>query len=153
MKQVSKAKVPFARLLKCFSVTGLIHTLISVAVFVLSALNFAYETTYYNYYIGILSTITLFNSLIWLICAILLIMVAKRLNNPKSVKNTRKILFLSVLFVLTPNIVMVILFWLPILKGTLLINVIGFISPVLVFIGWFIGKRLGKKIINNKNKE
>ena len=152
MEQVSKAKVPFARLLKWFSVTGLIHTLISVAIFVLSALNVAYETHYYNYYIRILSTITLFNSLIWLICAILLIIVAKRLNNPKSVGNTRKILILSVLFVLTPDIVMVILFWLPILKESYLISIIGFISPVLVFIGWFIGKRLGKKIIKNKKE-
>ncbi|MCQ3908975.1 MAG: hypothetical protein MJ200_05690 [Mycoplasmoidaceae bacterium] len=88
----------------------MIHTLISVAVFILSAMNVAYQTHEYDYYIGILSTITLFNSLIWLICAILLIMVAKKLNNPKSVKNTRKILFLSVLFVLTPDIIMVILF-------------------------------------------
>ncbi|MCQ3915435.1 MAG: hypothetical protein MJ195_01490 [Mycoplasmoidaceae bacterium] len=112
----------------------------------------AYETHYYNYYIRILSTITLFNSLIWLICAILLIIVAKRLNNPKSVGNTRKILILSVLFVLTPDIIMVVLFWLPILRESYLISIIGFISPVLVFIGWFIGKRLGKKIIKNKKE-
>ncbi len=126
--------------------------MISVAIFVLSALNVAYETHYYNYYIRILSTITLFNSLIWLICAILLIIVAKRLNNPKSVGNTRKILILSVLFVLTPDIIMVVLFWLPILRESYLISIIGFISPVLVFIGWFIGKRLGKKIIKNKKE-
>lgn len=153
MEQVSKSKAPFARLLKWFSVTGLIHTLISVAVFVLSALNVANQTHYYDYYIGILSAITLFNSLIWLICAILLMLVAKKLNNPKSVKSTRKILFLSILFVLTPDILLVILYWLPMLKGTLLINIIGFASPVLVFIGWFIGKRLGKKIIKNKKEQ
>ncbi len=139
-------QVKFRRLLKWFSVTGLIHTLISVAVFVLSLLNYllGYDAFYNS--IQILSTITLFNSVIWLICAIILFMVAKKLNNPKSVKNTRIILSISILFVLTPDILMVILFYIPELSNNSLINIIGFISPVLVFLGWFIGKRMGKKL-------
>lgn len=150
METAQNQKVPFAKLLKWFSVTGLVHTLISVAVFVLSLINYLEGKTVFYFTLQILSLVTLFNSIIWLICAIVLIIVAKRLNNPKSVKNTRIVLLVSVWFVLTPDILAVILFWLPMLKDSALINIIGFVSPVLVFLGWFIGKRLGKKIIKKK---
>ncbi|MBQ0045755.1 MAG: hypothetical protein KBS35_02600 [Mycoplasma sp.] len=132
--------------IKRFNVTGLIHTLISVAMFVMSAINFVYQKEIFYYTLRGLSIATLVNSIIWLWCAIRLFIAAKQLNNPKSVKNTRVILSLSVIFVLTPDILAVLLYWLPVLKGFVLINLIGFISPVLVFIGWFVGKHLGKKL-------
>lgn len=132
--------------IKRFNVAGLIHTLISVAMFVMSAINYVYQEKIFYYTLRGLSIATLFNSIIWLYCAIRLFVAAKQLNNPKSVKNTRIILAISVLLVLTPDILSVTLYWLPMLSGYVLINLIGFISPVLVFIGWFVGKHLGKKL-------
>ena len=135
--------------IKRFNVTGLIHTLISVAMFVMTAINFAYEKEIFYYTLRGLSIATLVNSIIWLWCAIRLFIAAKQLNNPKSVKNTRVILALSVILVLTPDTLAVLLYWLPMLKDLVLINIIGLISPVLVFIGWFVGKHLGKKLKKN----
>lgn len=132
--------------LKAFNITGLIHTIISVAVFVLSVLNYVYQTNYYYRTIEILSSVTLLNSLIWLICGFILIKNAKHLNNKESIKKTRLMLLICLLFVLSPDIVMVVLFYIPSLSGNKLINLIGFISPVLVFLGWFLGKKLGKRI-------
>lgn len=137
----------FAKTLKRFNTAGLIHTLISVSVFVMSLLNYLYEKTIFYYTIEVLSIVTLVNSIIWLACAIILILVAKELNNPTSVSQTRKILGVSMVFVLWPDIIMVIIFFLPFLQANPLINIAGVVSPVMVFIGWFIGKHMGKKLV------
>lgn len=132
--------------IKRFNVTGLIHTLISLSMIVMTAINIIYQETIFYYTLRGLSIATLVNSIIWLWCAIRLFIAAKQLNNPKSVKNTRIILALSVVLVLTPDTLAVLLYWLPMLSDLVSINLIGFISPVLVFIGWFVGKHLGKKL-------
>lgn len=142
---MENTKIPHEKLIKWFNATGLIHTIISVSVFVLSLLNYIYGKEIFHNTIAILSTITLLNSVIWLVCALMMFAVAHQLKSEYSVAKIRLILFLSILFVLTPDLLVLIVFWLPMLKDQLWINFIGMISPVLVFIGWFIGKRVGKK--------
>lgn len=132
--------------IKRFNATGLIHTLISIAMLVMTTINLIYDKTIFYYTLRGLSIATLINSIIWLYCAIRLFIAAKQLNNPKSVKNTRRILAISVILVLTPDTLAVLLYWLPMLKDLALINLIGLLSPLLVFIGWFVGKHLGKKL-------
>lgn len=137
---------PFSRLVKWFNATGLIHTLISISVFVLSLLFILYEDSVFRTATQILSTITLFNSVIWLICAFVMIIVAHRLKAKNSVAKTRILLILSIFFVLAPDILLVILLYLPQLKDATWVYILGMINPLLVFIGWFIGKRIGKGI-------
>lgn len=135
------------KVIKWFNKTGFIHTLISVVVFAMSLVN--YLAGKYEFYLSIqiLSVITLFNSLIWIICGLLLIILAGRVHvQDKSVAKVRWTLFLSLWFVLTPDILMVVLFYLPWLKTADWINFIGMVSPLLVFIGWFMGKHLAKKM-------
>lgn len=135
------------KVIKWFNKTGFIHTLISVVVFAMSLVNYLAGKPEFYLSIQILSVITLFNSLIWIICGLLLIVLAGRVHvQDKSVAKVRWTLFLSLWFVLTPDILMVVLFYLPSLSGEGWINFIGMVSPLLVFIGWFMGKHLAKKM-------
>lgn len=137
--------------IKAFSITGLVHTLITVVSFAFSLVDVIRQEWTFYWTIRFLSFAQLINSIIWIVCASLLINRAKQLNNPKSVSNTRVILLMSILFVLTPDIIMVLLFWLPGLKEYILINIINFISPVLVFIGWFVGNLMCRRIKKAQN--
>lgn len=131
------------KILRWFNLAGLIHTLISISILVLSILNILHDE--YHKMIQTLSLVTIVNSAIWVILGLILLVFANSLDSGHSTFYNRLVLFIAIWLVLTPDIVTTTIFYLPQLKEAKFINFIAMVSPILVFIGWIIGKHLGKK--------
>lgn len=146
----SKEQKSIHRLLNVFNIAGIIHTTITVCTVALVILFILSLKPSYITAIEVLSTITWFNSLIWLICGIILVVKAKKLNNPVSVARTRMILIAAICLLLVPDTLLMILSYTPVPETNEWIGLVYIASPICGFIGWFIGRRIGKKIKQNE---
>lgn len=138
------------RLLRTFNITGLIHTLITISTVVMVILFVVTINWRCIIAMEVLSTVTWFNSVIWVVCAIMLVVKAKKLNNPDSVAHTRRILIAALLLILLPDTLIMALWFTPLPKDNYLVSIISLASPICGFIGWFIGTSIGRKIKKNE---